>query len=143
MSLFTWTPADKQTDLVDDDELEDYNKPENNSPWYGQQPTQGWYPMMTRVVPSYMPNYQMPTVGPAPPSPTPNPPVKRRRVKRHSKPFLHGHRGVALLVLAMIAIMIGVIVGIIVLVGKNIILKMLNVIKTGAPASACSLFRMC
>ena len=31
MSVFTWTPADKQTDLVDDDELEDYNKPENVS----------------------------------------------------------------------------------------------------------------
>ncbi|KAK2186624.1 hypothetical protein NP493_194g02002 [Ridgeia piscesae] len=74
---------------------------------------------MTRAVPSYMPNYQMPTVGPARPSPTPNLPVKRRRVKRHSKPFLHGHRGVALLVLAMIAIMIGVIVGIIVLAGQK------------------------
>ena len=31
MSLFAWTPADKQTDLLDDDELEDYNKPEHVS----------------------------------------------------------------------------------------------------------------
>ena len=94
--------------------------------------------MMTRTVPSYMPNYQMPTVGPAPPSPSPSPPVKRRRVKRRSKPFLHGHRGVALLVLAMIAIMIGVIVGIVILTGKNVSLNMINVIKTGAFVLFCS-----
>ena len=31
MSVFAWTPADKQTDLLDDDELEFYNKPENVS----------------------------------------------------------------------------------------------------------------
>jgi len=78
------------------------------SPWY-QQPTQGWYSMVTRAVPRYVQHSQLPTVRRDVPSAEPNPQRRRPPLKRRSTPCLRGYRGVALLVLVMVVIMISAI----------------------------------
>ncbi|KAI0241364.1 hypothetical protein LSAT2_029133 [Lamellibrachia satsuma] len=117
MSMFEWTPTDKQ--IFTSDDVEGDENSVQRSPWYNQY-TQNWHPMMTRAVPGYLPQHQLPAAIPDVPRPSPSSPVKRRPKKwRRSTQCLRGYRRVALLVVFLAVAMITAIGYAIYLAGKN------------------------
>ena len=90
------------------------------SPWYNQY-TQNWHPMMTRAVPGYLPQHQLPAAIPDVPSPSPSPPKRRPKKWRCPTQCLRGYRRVALLVVFLAVAMIIAIGYAIYLAGKNLL----------------------